>query len=75
MVLPPTPDKQEDLLLIPQRLTQSNAAGTFCAANPQKDGNPNTWFSTKTQISAVQEGETSAMAKALLERADEREGR
>lgn len=41
----------------------------------KKDGNPNTWFSTKTQISAVQEGETSAMAKALLERADEREGR
>lgn len=27
----------------------------------KKDGNPNTWFSTKTQISAVQEGETSAI--------------
>lgn len=47
---------------------------SLTATNPRKDGNPNTLFSTKAQISIPQEGETSAMANALLERADGRVG-
>lgn len=43
-------------------------AHSLTATDPRKDGNPNTWFSTKTQISTLPEGETSAMANALLER-------
>lgn len=46
-------------------------AHSLTATNPRKDGKPNTWFSTKTQTSTLKEGETSAMANALLERAVE----
>lgn len=46
-------------------------AHSLTATNPRKDGIPNTWFSTKIQISALLEGKTSALANALLERAME----